>query len=92
MKALNKLVKQTQTELDEALHKHRQGEKSVGTPVQLKRFLDNLQNILEELESGRLSGKKFGMSRAIVDSWPFDSELGVKLIKIETAYQKLSRK
>lgn len=87
---LQKLAGAALLELDVELELHRTGAGGVSSLQQLQKFKSNLQSISDEAKSGVLRGQQFGMSRAIVDSWPFNSKLGELIIKVEGEYKKLS--
>lgn len=87
---LKKLIKAALIELDRELGLHRAGTGGVSSVQQLERFRVNLQLIHDEVDSNALTGRQFGMSRAIVDSWPFNSQLGELIVQVEAGYKKHS--
>jgi len=58
----------------------------------LKEYRSYLQLLLKNIESGEINQKKLGvggLGRMIVDSWPFNDELGESLINAEQSYKEL---
>jgi hypothetical protein len=77
--------------IDEELQRRREGRGSVSNVEQLVAFRKELVHWYQLLESNALPNKdarRPGMSRVIVDSWPFDSALGQLLISAEKAYME----
>lgn len=68
--------------------------KLTGVPRSQKEvFKQRLEKILNFLQSGKLpenSRRNLGLSRAIADSWPFDSALGEQILKAERAFIEVS--
>ena len=68
--------------------------KLAGVPRSQKEvFQQRLVKALNFLESGKLpeeSRRNLGLSRAIADSWPFDSKLGEQILKAERAFMEVS--
>jgi hypothetical protein len=87
---LKKLIEAALIELDRELGLHQTSTGGVSSVQQLERFRSNLQLIHDEVDSNTLTGRQFGMSRAIVDSWPFNSKLGELIVQAETEYKKHS--
>ena len=64
--------------------------KLIGVPRSQKEvFRQRLEKVLDFLQSGKLPEKTqrdLGLSRAVVDGWPFDSELSEHILKAERAF------
>ncbi|WP_444943655.1 hypothetical protein ACJJIK_19745 [Microbulbifer sp. ZKSA006] len=64
--------------------------KLVNVPkVQKEAFRQKLQKIYDTLSSDSLpekSQRNLGLSRAVADSWPFDSKLAEEIVKAEKAF------
>ncbi len=56
---------------------------------QLKLFRDKLTLISESIKNNSFAYKNTNMGKIIIDSWPFDSQLGELIIEIENSYKKL---
>lgn len=70
--------------------KYRQGLPVVGAPTQLQSSRGQLEQMLEQLESGALPppGERLGgMGHMIGDSWPLNDPLGIALSEAEQAYR-----
>jgi len=94
-KKIKKVLSFTQQALDELkeeMQRHESGNGKVSSPVQLKKMYKFFDEILKELESGKIPSKEMrnrGVGKVIIDSWPFDSPLGEILLKAEQAYLDL---
>ena len=53
---------------------------------QVSRFLDELRRMEAALEGRDHDPINLGMSRAVADSWPYDSELGELIARAEVQY------
>ncbi|PEI02905.1 hypothetical protein CRM79_06580 [Pantoea agglomerans] len=65
---------------------------SVSSVSQLSKFKKTFSNILTIIKSDNLPPKNervIGISRIIVDQWPFDLELGSIIIDAEQAYKEI---
>lgn len=65
---------------------------SVSSVSQLTKFKETFSNILMIIKSDNLPPKNervIGISRVIVDQWPFDLELGIIIIDAEQAYKEI---
>lgn len=77
-------------ELDKAILTGNEDIMSVTSSAQLNSFKDKLLKVACEIESDNLrkkSERNLGISRVIVDQWPFDLQLGLLLIEAEQAYK-----
>lgn len=84
-----KLVKSAIEALDAELSSSPDPKLSNVPKVQKEAFKLKLQNMYDTLSSGSLpekSQRSLGLSRAIADSWPFDSRLAEDIAKAERAF------
>jgi len=94
-KKIKKVISLTQhalKELKEEMQRHDLGNGKVSTPAQLKKMYNFFDELLKELESGKIPPKDMrnrGVGKVIIDSWPFDSPLGKILLNAEQAYLDL---
>ncbi|MCJ8272044.1 MAG: hypothetical protein MJK04_21940 [Psychrosphaera sp.] len=84
--------KQIVIALDKELAVHQVGKGDFSSPQQLGMFKQNILHIISELENRNYTHQNFGMSRAIVDSWPFSSKLGQQIIDVEKEYLNLKQR
>ena len=86
------LVRQSLKELQLEIERHANSAAIVGDISQLRSFKVYLEGIREQMESNCVPDKdqrRFGMGKAITDSWPLDSKLGNLLCSAEEAYSNL---
>ncbi len=94
-KKIKKVISFTQhalEELKEEMQRHELGNGKVSSPAQLKKMYNFFDEILKELESGKIPPKDMrnrGVGKVIIDSWPFDNPLGEILLNAEQAYLDL---
>ena len=84
-----KLVKSAIEALDGELSSSPDPKLSNVPKVQKEAFKQKLQKIYDSLNSGSLpekSQRNLGLSRAIADSWPFDSKLAEEIAQAERAF------
>lgn len=77
--------------LEAELERSRAGSGTVSNEKQLSTFRQILIQMAQSLKSGDLPNRMDrhpGMGAVVVDSWPFDSELGELIIAAERAYLK----
>ncbi len=85
------LVKSAIEALDEELYNAPDPKLANVPKVQKEAFRQKLQKIYDALISGSFpekSQRNSGISRAVADGWPFDSELAVKIMKAEKAFME----
>jgi len=78
--------------VEEELSRHERGAGVVGNEAQLTGFRHTLKSVQQRLESGNIPSKQhryLGMGRVILDSWPFNNDLGRLILKAENAYRNL---
>lgn len=91
MKQLEELIVIVIYEIENELDKHQKGLRAESRPIQLKRYLSNMKILQKEVRNKRITGKRFGMSRGILDSWSFDSHLGSKIMEVEKIYESMEK-
>ena len=81
-----KLIEQAISDVEDEIQLHKSGADNNGNESQLQRIKEELK-----IMKDTLNPKKYmpGYSRAIVDSWDLDSELGLRLLEIVNKYKKL---
>lgn len=85
-------ISQVIVEIKNAFDQRQTGISGDGTLEELERFLQNLERLKNEVESGDLppkSSRTSSMGWFITDTWSLSSPLGEKIIKIENKYKKL---
>lgn len=60
------------------------GQKGI-SHAQIKGIIVNLKEMLGDLEAGKVPVNR-GLGRVIVDSWPIESSVGIKIIEAEQLY------
>ena len=60
--------------------------------IELEKIHQSVLSMKEDLESGSPSGEFFGVGRMIADSWPYDFDLGEKILAAEQAYRSVLMK
>ncbi|MEB6222036.1 hypothetical protein [Pantoea anthophila] len=79
-------------EIDEAVVTNDIKVLSAISASQLSKFKESLSIVLTIIKSDNIPPKKervIGISRVIVDQWPFDLELGNIIIEAEQAYKEI---
>lgn len=71
------------TKLENKIKAHKLGQGKDGTIIQLKNFYKDIELMIES------NSHKPSYSRAIADSWDFNSELGKQLLDLYEIYKKL---
>jgi preprotein translocase subunit SecE len=92
IKKVISFTRQALKELKEEMQRHELGIGKVSSLPQLKKMYNFFDDILKELESGKIPPKEMrnrGVGKVIIDSWPFESLLGKILLNAEQAYLKL---
>lgn len=80
------IINQAIKAIDAELSSQSQGHGTVSNPIQLQKFRAYFEKMRNEIENESLSKTSFGISHAIVDSWPLNSALGELLVRAEQAY------
>ncbi|RMR54683.1 hypothetical protein ALP83_02906 [Pseudomonas syringae pv. actinidiae] len=78
--------------IDEAIKLADPNVLAVTTVNQLEHFKQKLEVVLDLVERNDLPEKQnrdLGISRVIVDQWPYDSKLGVIIVEAEQAFKGL---
>ena len=57
---------------------------------QIRRFRDNLEEMYNDIEAGTVLKRPATMGHAIVDGWPYESELGRLIVSAEDKYNQLT--
>lgn len=74
---------------------HLLGQRDMALPESLYDQVSRFEQVLQEMEAELLSGsipeRSAMMSHAIVDGWPFESELGELIAKAEQMYLALNQ-
>lgn len=76
--------------LDAELERWRTGQGAIGNPQQLtllRRILVEMADTLRSADLPSRADRRPGIGRIVVDSWPFNSELGKLVIEAEEAYR-----
>ena len=55
-------------------------------------FKQNILRIISERENRNFTHQNVGMSKAIVDSWPYSNKLGQQIINAEKEYLKVKQR
>ncbi|WP_440058879.1 hypothetical protein [Pseudomonas fragariae (ex Marin et al. 2024)] len=78
--------------IDEAINLDDPNVLAFTTVSQLKHFKQKLQVVLDLIAQNDIPEKQnrdLGISRVIVDQWPYDSKLGVVIVEAEKAFKGL---
>lgn len=81
-----KLIEKAISEVEDEIQLHKKGIGNNGSEPQLQRIKDELIIMKDKLNPQKYMP---GYSRAIVDSWDFDSKLGLSLLEVVNKYKKL---
>lgn len=81
-----KLIDQAISEVEDEIRLHKKGIGNNGNETQLQRIKEELKIMKDTLDPQKYIP---GYSRAIVDSWDLNSELGLKLLEVVNKYKKL---
>lgn len=72
--------------------KARSGQPSIARGGQLEVIIKQVATMTEQLQSRQLppvERRVRGMAKIVIDSWPMDSDLGLRIVTAEQAYLKL---
>lgn len=95
MKNINKAVVKIQKAIDElekAILTKDMKVISVSSITQLSKFKETFYIVLEIIKSGNIPPKNernLGITRVIVDQWPYNLELGAIILDAEEAYREI---
>src|SRR5688500_3207669 len=92
MPAAQEAVEAALAGVRQELINHHSGSPTVGWPVQLQAFEENLERMLDDLQHGRFDEKRTGMAHAAVDSWPPNHELTGVVAGAEHAYVRAAER
>lgn len=95
MKNRNKAIEKIERAvkgIEDAIHQRRQDVLAVTTIEQLAKFRECFLHILKSISLGDIPEKNnrdLGISKVVVDQWPFDLDLGLFIVEAEQAYKNL---
>ncbi len=87
---LTKLIGYTRKSIGVVEKKLSEADNSESEVMRLKRIKAHLIKIENEANTDAISGTLGGMSRLVLDSWSFNSELGELLLNVDSLYKNLT--
>lgn len=74
------------------LQRARSGIEAIDSASQLELIAKSLERMINAVESGSLPGRSersVGLWRAVIDTWPYNSELRDKVVEAELLFDRL---